>query len=322
MKNSPKHIVVVDLGGTKILATVINLNSEIISRLKKSTNPKDKNQSILNRIISTIEDSVTSANLNMDSIEGIVIGVPGSLNPETGIVNLAPNLGWKNFNVVEPLQNHFKKRILIENDANLGTLGIYKYELNSKCKNIIAIFVGTGVGAGLIIDGKLYYGKNYYAGEIGHIKVKEDGYKCGCGNYGCLETEASRTAITRIINEHIKKGEKSVITKLVNDTKVIKSSTLKKAIKLKDKIALKAVNHAAKELGIISGNLINLLNPDYIVFSGGVTEAIGKYMLPIIKENAKKASLKSNFKSTKITISRLKDDSATYGGLALFISKN
>lgn len=322
MKNSPKYIVVVDLGGTKILATVINLKGEIISRLKKSTNPKDKNQSILKRIISTIEDSVISANLNMNLIEGIVIGVPGSLNPETGIVNLAPNLGWKNFNVVEPLQNHFKKRILIENDANLGTLGIYNYELNSKCKNIVAIFVGTGVGAGLIIDGKLYYGKNFFAGEIGHIKVKENGYKCGCGNYGCLETEASRTAITRIINEQIKQGKKSIITKLVNDTKVIKSSTLKKAIKLKDKITLKAVNHAAKELGIISGNLINLLNPDYIVFSGGVTEAIGKYMLPTIKENAKKTSLKSNFKSTKITISKLKDDSAIYGGLALFISKS
>lgn len=322
MNNPQKHIVVIDLGGTKILATVINLNGEIISRSKKSINPKDKNQSILKRIISTIEDSVISANLNMDSIEGIVIGVPGSLNPETGIVNLAPNLGWKNFNVVEPLQNHFKKRTLIENDANLGTLGIYKYELSSKYKNIVAIFVGTGVGAGLIIDGKLYYGKNYFAGEIGHLKIKEDGYKCGCGSYGCLETEASRTAITRMINEQIKQGKKSVITKLVGDTRVIKSSVLKKAIKLKDKITIKAVNHAAKELGIISGNLINLLNPDCIVFSGGVMEAIGKYMLPIIKENAKKVSLKSNFKTTKITISKLKDDSAIYGGLSLFLSKN
>lgn len=322
MINSNKHIVVVDLGGTKILSTVISSNGEIISRSKKSTTSKKKKESIFNRIISTIEDSINSANLNIDAIEGIVLGVPGSLNPETGLVKLAPNLGWKNLNAVDPLKNYFNKKVLIENDANLGTLGIYKYEMNTYCNNIVAVFVGTGVGAGIIIDGKLYYGKNFFAGEIGHMKVKENGYKCGCGNYGCLETEASRTAITRIINEQIKQGKKSIITKLVKDTRIIKSSVLKKSTKLKDKVTLNAVNHAAKELGNISGNLINLLDPDCIVFSGGVMEAIGKYMLPIIKENAKKVSLKSNFKSTKITISKLKDDSAIYGGLALFLSKN
>ena len=311
-------LAVVDLGGTKILSAILNHNAEIISIAKKSTNSTNKNETIFSRIIATIEEALEGKNLNSNQLDGIVIGVPGSLNPETGIVNLAPNLGLKKVNVIKPIENHFNKKVLIENDANLGTLGIYHFEGKQNCKNLIAIFVGTGVGAGIVVDGKLYRGKNFSAGEIGHIKIKENGYKCGCGNYGCLETEASRTAITRIINEEIKKGKKSLITKLTEDTKVIKSGILAQAIKKKDKVTIKAVNYAAEELGLVTGNLINMFDFDCVVFAGGVMEAIGNFMLPVIKEKAKETALKSNYKNTKIFISHLKDDAALLGGYALF----
>jgi len=311
-------LAVVDLGGTKILSAILNHNAEIISIAKKSTNSTNKNETIFSRIIATIEEALEGKNLNSNQLDGIVIGVPGSLNPETGIVNLAPNLGLKKVNVIKPIENHFNKKVLIENDANLGTLGIYHFEGKQNCKNLIAIFVGTGVGAGIVVDGKLYRGKNFSAGEIGHIKIKENGYKCGCGNYGCLETEASRTAITRIINEEIKKGKKSLITKLTEDTKVIKSGILAQAIKKKDKVTIKAVNYAAEELGLVTGNLINMFDFDCVVFAGGVMEAIGNFMLPIIKKKAKESALKSNIKNTKILLSHLKDDAALLGGFALF----
>jgi len=311
-------LAVVDLGGTKILSAILNHNAEIISIAKKSTNSTNKNETIFSRIIATIEEALEGKNLNSNQLDGIVIGVPGSLNPETGIVNLAPNLGLKKVNVIKPIENHFNKKVLIENDANLGTLGIYHFEGKQNCKNLIAIFVGTGVGAGIVVDGKLYRGKNFSAGEIGHIKIKENGYKCGCGNYGCLETEASRRAITRIINEEIKKGKKSLITKLTEDTKVIKSGILAQAIKKKDKVTIKAVNYAAEELGLVTGNLINMFDFDCVVFAGGVMEAIGNFMLPIIKKKAKESALKSNIKNTKILLSHLKDDAALLGGFALF----
>jgi len=318
MPEIKNYIAVVDLGGTKILSAIINQNSEIISIAKKSTKSKKKNESIFDRIIQTIEEALAAKNLNSSQLDGIVLGIPGSLNPETRVVNLAPNLGLKNVNVAEPIENHFNTKVLIENDANLGTLGIYHFEGKEKCKNLIAFFVGTGVGAGIIINGELYRGKNFSAGEIGHIKVREKGYKCGCGNYGCLETEASRTAITRIINEEIKKGKKSLITKLTEDTKVIKSGILAQAIKKKDKVTIKAVNYAAEELGLVTGNLINMFDFDCVVFAGGVMEAIGNFMLPVIKEKAKETALKSNYKNTKIFISHLKDDAALLGGYALF----
>ncbi|NPV11361.1 MAG: ROK family protein [Ignavibacteria bacterium] len=318
MPEIKNYIAVVDLGGTKILAAILNKNAEIISLAKKSTKSKNKSETVFDRVILTIEEALSLKNLSPSNLDGIVLGIPGSLNPETGIVNLAPNLGLKKVDVIDPIKNHFNKEVFIENDANLGTLGIYHFESSENCKNLIAIFVGTGVGAGIIIDGKLYRGKNFSAGEIGHIKIKENGHKCGCGNYGCLETEASRTAITRIINEEIKKGKKSVIIKLTDDRKVIKSGILAQAIKKKDKVTIKAVQHAAEELGKTTGNLINMFDLDCVVFAGGVIEAIGSFMLPIIKEKAKETALKSNFKGTRISISHLKDNAALLGGFALF----
>lgn len=320
MPEIKNYIAVVDLGGTKILSAILNRDAEIISIAKKSTKSKSKDGSIIDRIISTIEEALLLKNLNSEELDGIVLGIPGSLNPETGIVNLAPNLGWKNFNVIEPIAQYFNKSVFIENDANLGTLGIYHFESKENCKNVIAIFVGTGVGAGIIIDGKLYRGKNFSAGEIGHIKIREKGHKCGCGSYGCLETEASRTAITRLINEEVNNGKKTIITRLTENRKVIKSGVLAQAIKKRDKVTINAVKHAAIELGLVTGNLINLFDFDCVVFAGGVMEAIGNFMLPIIKKKAKETSLKSNYKGTQIILSHLKDNAALLGGFALFKS--
>lgn len=318
MPEIQNNLVVVDLGGTKILSAILNKDAKIVSTAKKSTKSESKKETIIQRIIFTIEASIRNANLSIEEIDGIVLGVPGSLNPETGVVNLAPNLGWKNLNIINPIQNYFNRKVLIENDANLGTLGIYHFEKKSKCKNLIAIFVGTGIGAGIIIDGKLYRGKNFSAGEIGHIIINEEGYKCGCGNYGCLETEASRTAITRMINEQIKKGKKTIITKLTDNPRIIKSSILKEAIKQKDKVTIKSVKYSAEKIGLVIGNLINLFDFDCVVLAGGVMEAIGSFMLPLIKEKIIETALKSNYKNTEIALSKLKDDAALLGGFSLF----
>lgn len=318
MPEIQNNLVVVDLGGTKILSAILNKDAKIVSTAKKSTKSESKKETIIQRIIFTIEASIRNANLSIEDIDGIVLGVPGSLNPETGVVNLAPNLGWKNLNIINPIQNYFNRKVLIENDANLGTLGIYHFEKKSKCKNLIAIFVGTGIGAGIIIDGKLYRGKNFSAGEIGHIIINEEGYKCGCGNYGCLETEASRTAITRMINEQIKKGKKTIITKLTDNPRIIKSSILKEAINQKDKVTIKSVKYSAEKIGLVIGNLINLFDFDCVVLAGGVMEAIGSFMLPLIKEKIKETALKSNYKNTEIALSKLKDDAALLGGFSLF----
>lgn len=312
-----KNIVAVDVGGTKILACVLSSQGKIISRAKKPTKDLSNKNDTIERIIITIEDAITKSKLKFKDITHIVLGIPGSLNPSKGIVYLAPNLGWKNLNIVEPLEKYFNKEILIENDANLGTLGIFHYQLYKEINNLITLFIGTGVGAGIIINKKLFQGKNYSAGEIGHMVVNPNGVICGCGNIGCFETEASRLAITRFINESISNNKKSIITELVKDTSLIKSSALAKAIKMKDEVVIEAVNRASQNIGLMVGNLINLFDFDAIVFAGGVIEAIGYFMLPRIKKSAKEVALKNNYRKTKFLINKLKDDSAIYGSIAL-----
>ncbi len=312
-----KNIVAVDVGGTKILACVLSPKGIILSKAKKSTNVVSANDKIINRIIVTVEEAILKSKLKSNDITHIVLGIPGSLNPVKGFIYLAPNLGWKNFNLVKPLKKYFKKNILIENDANLGTMGIFHYQLKRKIDNLIALFIGTGIGAGIIINKKLFQGKNYAAGEIGHMVVNPEGVRCGCGNIGCFETEGSRSAINRFINDSISNGEKTIITQLVEDTTLIKSNALAKALKMNDEVVIGAVNKASKNIGYMVGNLINLFDFDAIVFAGGVIEAIGNFMLPIIKKSAKEVALRNNLKNTRFLISNLKDYAAIYGSLAL-----
>ena len=273
-----KNIVAVDVGGTKILACVLSPKGIILSKAKKSTNVVSANDKIINKIIVTVEEAILKSKLKTNDITHIVLGIPGSLNPVKGFIYLAPNLGWKNFDLVKPLKKYFKKNILIENDANLGTMGIFHYQLKRKIDNLIALFIGTGIGAGIIINKKLFQGKNYAAGEIGHMVVNPEGVRCGCGNIGCFETEGSRSAINRFINDSISNGEKTIITQLVEDTTLIKSNALAKALKMNDKVVIGAVNKASKNIGYMVGNLINLFDFDAIVFAGGVIEAIGNFL--------------------------------------------
>lgn len=315
-----KYIAVVDLGGTKILSAIISTEGKILSRAKTSTvkNKKDKINEVFIRIAETINSAIDKSQLKSDEIDAIVLGIPGSVNPNNGIVYLAPNLGWRNINVIEKLSKYFSTKILIENDANLGTLGIANFGIAKNVKNFIALFIGTGIGAGLYINGELYRGKNFAAGEIGHIIVNSNGIKCGCGNYGCFETEASRTAIARMIREEIKNGRKSIVTKLTQNLYVIKSGIIKEAIMQKDKVTIKAVKYSSKKIGFVIGNLLNLLDIEMVVLAGGVTEAIGSFLLKEIKKEVKRVALNSNYKGFKIKLSKLKDDSALFGGLALY----
>jgi len=312
-----QYIVAVDGGGTKILAALIDSNNTITSKAKKSTDAQNGAAVVIKRIIECIETVLAQANVKTNQLAAIVIGIPGSLNSQKGIVYLAPNLSWKNINVANPIKKHFNVPTLIENDANLGALGIHHFGLGKKYENLLGIFVGTGIGGGLIINNKIYRGKSFAAGEIGHIVIDPNGEKCGCGNYGCFEAIASRTAITREIKRVIKNGKKSVITKLTNNYDLIKSGTISSALKLNDKVTKRALKSASETIGLVIGNMSNLLDLDAVVLAGGLIEACGDFMLPIIRKNAEAVALPQNFKGMKIVNSSLGDNAALYGGIAL-----
>ena len=313
-----KYIVSVDMGGTKILASVLNSKKGIIARQKKPTNISSGTKTYVKDIAEIVTKVVTNSKLKKQNIAAVCFGVPGSVNPKTGVIGFAPNLGIRNYKMKSELEKLIPYPVLLENDVNLGALGIKSFGVGKKSENMLAVFIGTGIGGGIIINGKIFRGHNFVAGEIGHMLVQKNGPKCGCGKKGCFEALASRTAIVNnIINDVKKEKKKSVLSDLIKSNQRIKSGALRYAIDRKDKVVTKRITEACSIIGDVLGSISNLMNFDMIVLGGGVIEALDNFMMPIIKKEFNNHVLDASAKGVKIIPSKLGDDAAIYGGLAL-----
>lgn len=313
-----KYIISVDMGGTKMLASVLNSQKGIISRAKISTDLDKTPNDYVKDIASLVKTLVDDVGLSHTQIVSVCLGVPGSVNPYTGHIGIAPNLGIKNFNIKNRLEKILPYKVLIENDVNLGALGIKHFGVGKNAKNLLAVFIGTGIGGGIIINGELYRGSNFVAGEIGHMLVDKNGPKCGCGRKGCFEALASRTAIVNNIIKDVKKNKKkSILEKQIKANERIKSRALLNAVQKGDKVVINRMKEAAQVTGQVLSSIQNLMNFDMIVLGGGVIEALGKFYVPLIKDEFYKHALDDASKRLKILPSKLGDDAAIYGGIAL-----
>ena len=313
------YVVGVDMGGTKILAAVINTKGEIVQQAKTATKPKKGADAVIKRIARCTREAIDGAELKPSQIRAIGIGSPGPLDPETGVIIFAPNLGWSNVPLKAELEANLSIPTFVDNDVNVGTLGESAFGAGQGVKNLVGIFVGTGIGGGIILDGKLYHGVNKTAGEVGHMIVEANGPRCGCGNFGCLEAVASRTAITRDLQKAIqKKGQKSKLTKL-NGGKLdqIRSQAIAKAVKRGDKPTIKVMQRAGKYLGISVASIVHFLNPEMVVLGGGVIEAMGDSLLAPIRQAAAKYALPTTMDGVQIVEATLGDNAGVIGAAAL-----
>ncbi len=305
------------MGGTKILSSLINSENGIVHSIKKPTKSNSTTKAYIKTLTEIVNETIATSNVSAGNIKAVALGIPGSVDPYIGRIGLAPNLGIKNFLIKEKLQAEISYPVLIENDVNLAALGIQKFELNEKAKNVLVVFIGTGIGGALIFNGKIYRGGNYVAGEIGHMHILDNGPVCGCGRKGCFEAVSSRTAIEKKIRADIKAGKKSVISKAVKRNEKIKSKVLAGAVKKNDKLIVKHISDACGIVGTTLASVENLLNFDTIVLGGGLIEALNHFMMPKIKESFNKTVLKDSAKGLKIISTKLGDDAALYGGIAL-----
>lgn len=314
----PEYLVGVDLGGTKILAGVFDRQLECLGRVKVSTKADRGPGAVIERIARCVHDVVDECDLDLKQIRGIGLGAPGAVDPEEGRVIFAPNLGWENLPLKKELEKDLDLPVFIENDCNICTLGVYEKELKARPRTMVGIFVGTGIGAGLIIDGRLFSGFNRSAGEVGHMVLAVGGPKCGCGNRGCFEAFASRSAIFRTIHAAVKEGQKTVLTSMLGDDLTdLRSGDLRKAIRRGDKFVERVVEEAAEYTGIAVANVINLLNPEVVVLGGGVIDQLESEMMAIIIETANDYALPGTAKGIEIVATRLGDDSGITGGAVL-----
>ncbi len=316
--NNKSHVVGVDLGGTKILAGVFDKDLTLVGKSKKSTKSKRGVEAVIDRIARCVFDAIDECDLQPEDVQGVGIGAPGATYPEPGNVIFAPNLQWRDVPLKASLEKILKLPVFTENDCNIQALGVHAKELKSKPQHLVGIFLGTGVGGGLIFNGEFYSGFNRTAGEIGHMVIDVKGPKCGCGNKGCFEALASRTAMFNRIQGAVKDGQQTILTDMLGPAlKDMRSGDLRKAIKKGDKYVQKVVEQAAAYTGIAVANVINLLNPEVVVIGGGVMQALEDQMLKIIEENARKYAMSGVDKGIKILASSLGDDAGITGGAVL-----
>jgi glucokinase len=314
-----EYVVGVDLGGTKILSGVFDHSLECIGTAKLSTKSQRGADKVVERIARCAQDAVDEADLTFKQIAGVGIGAPGSVDFDSGNVIFAPNLeGWKDIPLKKDLEKALGVPVFVENDCNVCALGVYVAELKSKPRSMVGIFVGTGIGGGLIIDGELYSGFGHTAGEVGHMVLEVSGPKCGCGNKGCFEALASRSAIFQQIKAGIKDGQKTLLTEMLGDDLAdLRSGDLRKAMRRGDKFVDRIIEGAAEYIGIATANLVNVLNPEVVVLGGGVIEALADEMMSVIVETTKDYAMAGALKGVEIIASKLGDNAGITGAAVL-----
>ncbi len=312
------HFVGVDLGGTKILAGVFSAQLEPVGKVKMSTKPERGPDGVIDRVARCVREAVDECDLRLDCVKAMGVGAPGAVDPESGRMIFAPNLKWEDVPLKKELEKRLDLPVFIENDCNACALGVFETELDRKPRSMVGIFLGTGIGGGLILDGKPFAGFNLTAGEVGHMVLDINGPKCGCGNKGCFEALASRTALFRRIRDAVKDGQKTVLTEMLGpDLADLRSGDLRKAIRRGDKFVEKVVEEAAEYTGIAVANIINLINPEVIVLGGGVMDQLGDDMMAIILETAHDYALTGTDKGIDIRGTKLGDDAGITGAAVL-----
>jgi glucokinase len=308
----------VDVGGTKILATLVEESGTILAR-ERTTTPRDEGaERVLVAIEKAMEKVLSDAALGAELLTAIGVAVPGVVDPGPGRVIVTPNMNLSGVALASHLEARFRVPVVLGNDCNLGALGEAWLGSARQASSAIAILVGTGIGSGIVRKGKLWRGARESAGEIGHIVMQIGGPKCGCGNQGCLEALASRTAIERDLRQAVADGRKTALSDLLQgDLSLIRSSALRKALESEDELVTEVMRRASEVLGYACLTVRHLLDPEVIVLGGGVVEACSQFMLPIVEHIVGCDQLPGAREGGQVRLSALGDDAVVLGCVAL-----
>jgi glucokinase len=314
---SESYNICLDVGGTKVLGAIFNEKKEIVYRLKKKSKEQgDSTQNVEKVIISVVEEMIEESGIKKKDIHAISSSAPGVIDQNTGVVLFTPNLPWRNYDIRSSMEKKFGIPFYIGNDVNLGVLGEYKYGVARGYKNVVGFFVGTGMGGGLILNGELYTGNQFKGAEYGHMILDPEGPLCNCGQRGCLEAFSSKQGMSAYIRQQVSRGRESMMADAVSEG-VFRSKALKKALAAKDPVAMEAVDRACHYLAIATGNMINTISPDLVIYGGGIIEAMGDLFLSKILAEVDRYCMTAIRPTVDIKNAALGDDSVIYGALAL-----
>ncbi|MGH9377436.1 MAG: ROK family protein [Terriglobia bacterium] len=320
MPNKKEIIVGIDLGGTSIKALAVDGKNKILATGKKKTEAGQKPKGLIKEIAKLVEEAAKDAGVKMKGVVAVSIGAPGAIDVRRGVVTEAPNLRWKNVPLASELRLLLGTPVMVDNDVNVGVMGEHALGAGERVDHLVGIFVGTGIGGGIIIGGKLFEGANGWAGEVGHTVLLVDGPVCGCGRRGCAEALASRTAIERDVLEAIKAGAKSAVPEIMKERQRdrITSSVLQAALAKNDPVVKQVMKRAEFYLGILVGNIVNILDPQRVVIGGGIASRLGEDFVGPIRTTAYEHFLHADAaKRTKVVAGTLGDNAGALGAVVL-----
>jgi len=293
------YVVGIDMGATHLGFMVTDFSAHVLEEIEHPFSVTDGPETCLAKIDQYLVELLSHLNLKIQQINAIGMGVPGPVVVETGEVSMPPIMpGWHAFPIREHLEKFWQVPVSIGNDAEFGALGEWAYGAGRRETNLAYIKVGTGVGAGLLIDGQIYRGTTGCAGEIGHITIQENGPLCTCGNRGCLEAMAGGQAIARNARQAIKMGKRTQLSRLKPEK--ILAVHVAEAAHHGDHVAQEIITEAGGHLGIAIASLVNLFNPGMVIIGGGVSQ-LGDLLLDPIRKTVAKRSLNSAAKAVRIT---------------------
>ena len=315
-----KNRIGIDVGGTNVKIALVDVKGKIVYSNSVPTRAEMGYEYTVNNIKQAIYDLLKETKLTTKDIEGIGFGFPGQVDYKAGIVRNAPNIpGWVEVPIAKLIEDEFKIPTRVDNDVRCAALGELNYGAGKGCENLICITVGTGIGSGLILNGKLVRGASNAAGEIGHIKLQMNGGPiCGCGDTGCLEAFASGPSIVAMAEDYIKGGKSTKFREMANGSPITPYIVCE-AAKAGDPVAQRIFTIMGEYIGIGLASVVNLLNPEKIIVGGGVADA-GDILLKPMTEALKKRAMKIAGSAVEIVPAQLGNTAGVIGASLLIES--
>ena len=319
-----RFVLGIDIGGTNlVVGSVAEDGGTLLATATEPTQAEAGASDVVDRLVGLAERAIAQTRREAPDAEimGVGVGAPGPLDTRRGIVLLTPNLGWVNMPLRQIIHDRVGLPAALDNDANCAVLGEWWVGAARGARHAIGITIGTGIGGGLILDGRLYHGASDVAGEIGHTTIDTEGRRCKCGNYGCLEAYASGPNIAVRAVEALEAGAESRLPDYVGgDLTRVTAQTVYQAAQDGDELALEVVNDTAKFLGVGIANLLNVFNPEVIVVCGGVTLAGDHLFVPLRREAARRA-FKPAVAACRIVPGALAGTAGVYGAAKVFLDQ-
>ncbi len=312
----------IDLGGTTTKFAIMKPQGEIQQRWSIQTDVLNDGNNIIPNIIDSINHHLQLYQMSAKQFQGIGIGTPGSVDYQTGTVDSAFNLNWdRPMALKEQIELHTNIPVQVENDANVAALGERWLGAGKNADNVAFVTLGTGVGGGIIINGQIVHGQGGSAGEIGHMTINPQGYRCTCGKRGCLETVASATGIVHVARDYAQEyaGDSELKASLDNGDDLTAKDVFD-LVKQNDPLALKVTSAVCDQLGLALSIVAVTINPQYIIIGGGVSNA-GDFLLQRVQESYNRYVFSSVKKTTTLTLATLGNEAGVIGAASLVLNK-